>query len=114
MKEHAWSDSIDAAITVCNREGKILYMNDRAAATFAADGGRTLVGKSLLPCHPEAARRKIGRIMDSRQANTYTIEKSGVKKLIHQTPWYADGKLGGLVEFSIVLPSEMPHFKRSE
>lgn len=113
MKEHAWPDSIDMAITVCDRDGIILYMNEKSEATFAAAGGRALVGKNLMDCHPEAAQRKIGRIMESRQANTYTIEKHGLKKLIHQAPWYRDGELGGLVEFSLVLPDEMPHFKRN-
>lgn len=112
MKEHAWPDGIDVAITVCNREGTILYMNGRSESTFAADGGGTLAGKSLMPCHPEAARRKIGRLMETGQANTYTIEKNGAKKLIHQAPWYENGELGGLVEFSIVLPVDMPHFIR--
>lgn len=113
MKESAWPDSIDMAITVCDREGIILYMNEKAAATFAADGGGSLVGRDLMACHPEAAQQKIGRIMASRRANTYTIEKHGLKKLIHQAPWYRDGELGGLVELSVVLPADMPHFKRS-
>lgn len=112
MKEHAWPDSIDMAITVCDRQGVILYMNEKAAATFSSKGGKELVGKSLMPCHPEAARNKISRIMESRQANSYTIEKNSVKKLIHQAPWYRNGELGGLVEFSIVLPADMPHFVR--
>jgi transcriptional regulator with PAS, ATPase and Fis domain len=113
MKQHAWPDGIDVAITVCDRAGTILYMNGKSAATFAAQGGGTLVGRSLMPCHPEAARDRIGRIMETRQANTYTIEKNGVRKLIHQAPWYEKGELGGLVEFSIVLPADMPHYKRS-
>jgi hypothetical protein len=52
------------------------------------------------------------------ESNSYTISKNGVKKLIHQTPWYKIGKdgngktIGGLVEVSIVLPDEMPHFVR--
>ncbi len=112
MKEHAWPDSIDMAITVCDRDGIILYMNEKAMATFAADGGGALIGKNLTACHPEAARNKISRIMESRQANSYTIEKNSVKKLIHQAPWYRNGELGGLVEFSIVLPADMPHFVR--
>lgn len=113
MKEHAWPDAVDVAITVCDREGTILYMNGRSEATFAAGGGGTLVGRSLLPCHPEAAQRKIGRLMETGQANTYTIEKNGARKLIHQAPWYENGELGGLVEFSILLPADMPHYKRS-
>lgn len=113
MNGFSWLQGVDVAITVCDRGGIILYMNDRAAATFAADGGKALVGKSLADCHPQAARQKIDRLMESRQANSYTIEKNGVKKLIHQAPWFQDNELGGLVEFSIVLPCELPHFKRS-
>ncbi len=53
------------------------------------------------------------------ETNSYTISKNGVKKLIHQTPWYKignDGKkmVGGLVEVSIVLPDDMPHFDRGQ
>ncbi|MDD2576134.1 MAG: diguanylate cyclase, partial [Bacteroidales bacterium] len=46
------------------------------------------------------------------QTNAYTIEKEGLKKLIYQTPWYENGEFGGLVEFSIVIPMDMPHFVR--
>ena len=112
MKNPIWLDGVDAAITVCDCAGVILYMNEKAALTFAADGGRALVGRNLMDCHPEPARQKIRRIMESGAANTYTIEKNGVKKLIHQAPWYQDGALAGLVEFSIVIPSELPHFVR--
>ena len=46
--------------------------------------------------------------------NTYTVEKNGVKKLIHQTPWRdEEGKIAGLVEFSTVLPADMPHYVRT-
>jgi len=112
MKGQAWLDRIDVAVTVCDREGVIVYMNDRAAATFQAGGGRGLLGKSLWDCHPEPAREKIRRIMETGQSNSYTIEKNGVKKLIHQAPWPGNGGLGGLVEFSIVIPVDLPHFVR--
>ena len=45
--------------------------------------------------------------------NTYSISKNGLKKIIHQTPWRRDGKIAGLVEFSIVLPADMPHYDRA-
>lgn len=32
--------------------------------------------------------------------------------MIYQTVWKEDGKIAGLVEFSIVLPEEMPHHDR--
>lgn len=113
MENPAWMGSNDVAITVCDREGIIVYMNDQAARTFAADGGKALLGKNLWDCHPEAARKKIRRIMETGANNSYTIEKNGVKKLIHQAPWFEKGELRGLVEFSLAIPLTMPHFIRS-
>ena len=113
MENPAWMNGIDVAVTVCDREGIIIYMNDQATRTFAADGGKALLGKNLWDCHPEAARKKIQRIMTTGASNSYTIEKNGVKKLIHQTPWRENGELAGLVEFSLVIHFALPHFVRS-
>ncbi len=46
------------------------------------------------------------------EKNVYTIEKKGKKKLIYQAPWFLDGAFGGLVELSLEIPFEMPHFIR--
>ena len=93
-------------------EGKILEMNNKACATFAKYGGADLIGKSLYDCHSENSQQKIHQLLIDGNSNTYTIEKVGTKKLIHQTPWYQDGKIAGLVELSIELPQEMPHIVR--
>ena len=108
----SWQEAFPHAITVCNREGVILFMNERACATFAQQGGAALVGTSLLDCHPEPARRKLAALLCSGKANVYTIEKNGVRKLIYQSPWYAAGQYAGVVELSLELPAEMPHFVR--
>jgi transcriptional regulator with PAS, ATPase and Fis domain len=113
MKNSTWLEQIDIAVTVCDREGMILYMNGKATQTFAADGGMSLVGKKLWECHPESARQKIRRLMETGGSNTYTIEKNGIRKLIHQVPWYENGELSGLVELSLVIPQVLPHFIRS-
>ncbi len=107
-----WSTEFPAAITVCDREGVIVAMNDRAAQSFAADGGRALIGTNALDCHPPAAREKMERLLATGAANVYTIEKSGVKKLIYQAPWYQDGVRAGIVELSFELPAVLPHFIR--
>ncbi|MCU0275529.1 MAG: PAS domain-containing protein [Acidobacteria bacterium] len=112
MELPAWLNGLDVAVTVCDRLGVIVFMNAQAARTFAADGGKALLGKTLWACHPEAAQEKIRRLLATGAANSYTIEKNGVRKLIHQAPWSENGVLSGLVEFSIVIPSELPHFKR--
>jgi hypothetical protein len=79
---------------------------------FAKDGGRALVGKNLLDCHPEPARLRFAARLASATPNTYTIEKKGVRKLIHQVPWYRDGVFSGVVELSFELPATLPHFVR--
>ena len=112
MADHAWINEFPGAITVCDVDGIILEMNDQAAKGYAADGGRALIGKNMLDCHPEPARTKTKRLLESKQKNIYTIEKKGVKKLIYQAPWYRDGNFCGLVELSLEIPSEMPHFVR--
>jgi transcriptional regulator with PAS, ATPase and Fis domain len=112
MSEHSWSTEFPGAIIVCDANGIIVEMNDRAARNYEKDGGRALIGKNLLDCHPEPARTKTQRLLETQQKNVYTIEKKGVKKLIYQSPWYRDGQFAGLVELSLEIPSELPHFIR--
>ncbi len=113
MSEHDWLKEFPAAVTVCDANGIILEMNDRAARTFEKDGGYALVGKNLLDCHSDASRGKVQQLLASHEKNVYTIEKNGVKKLIYQSPWYKNGEYAGFVEVSLEIPFEMPHFVRS-
>jgi transcriptional regulator with PAS, ATPase and Fis domain len=105
-------NALDGAITVTDRDDIIIYMNDRAKATFEKDGGGSLIGKSLMDCHSEDSREKIREIKRTGKNNIYTIEKNGKKKLIFQSPWIAEGEFKGLIELSIEIPFEMPHFIR--
>jgi len=112
MNNVPWADGSPVAITVCDRNGIILYMNDKSAITFAKDGGRELIGRSVFDCHPEPSRSILQEMIESRKANVYTVEKSGVKKLIYQVPWYQDQNYAGFVEYSFEIPFDMPHFIR--
>ena len=113
LKMENWANELPfMAITISDKDGKIIEMNDRSAMTFQKSGGRELIGKQLMDCHPEKAQMIIREMMSSPKTNAYTIEKEGLKKLIYQTPWYENGEFGGLVEFSIIIPMDMPHFKR--
>lgn len=110
---HSWVKEFPAAVTVCDPEGIILEMNDKAALSFQKDGGYELIGKNLLDCHPGASRRKLEDLLVIRKANVYTIEKNGIKKLIYQSPWYTSGEYAGFVEMAFEIPFAMPHFIRS-
>jgi hypothetical protein len=51
-------------------------------------------------------------LLRTPRANSYTVEKLGKKKLIHQTPFSRDGVFAGVVEIGIELPDPLPHFVR--
>ena len=112
MKNDNWIKEFGGAITVCDKKGIIVAMNDKAIKTFAKDGGAKLIGKNVIDCHPTAAKMKLKRIMKGRKSNVYTIEKNGIKKLIYQSPWHKKGKYMGFVEISLEIPFEMPNFIR--
>jgi hypothetical protein len=113
MIDSIWAKEFPGAITVCDAAGIILEMNDKAAKSFETSGGYQLIGSQLLDCHPEPARTKFQHLLETRQANIYTIEKNGIHKLIYQSPWYQDGEYRGFVELSLEIPVEMPHFIRA-
>jgi transcriptional regulator with PAS, ATPase and Fis domain len=113
MTEHDWIKEFPAAVTVCDPQGVILAMNDKAALTYEKDGGYDLIGRNMLDCHPEQARIKTEKLLADREKNVYTIEKNGIKKLIYQSPWFQDGNYAGIVEISLEIPFEMPHFLRN-
>jgi PAS domain-containing protein len=112
IDDFAWLDGIAVAATVCNLDGTCLYLNEQAARLFANDGGRALLGKNLLDCHPERARSMFAAQLSGPSPNTYTIEKNGKRKLIHQIPWYQGDVFAGVVELSFELPASIPHFVR--
>jgi hypothetical protein len=107
-----WIREFPAAVTVCNVDGIIIAMNDKARITFAEEGGAKLIGSNLLDCHSEPARSKVANLLKSKSLNVYTIEIGGIKKLIYQSPWYDNGEYAGFVELSLPIPTEMPHFVR--
>ena len=112
--ETDWVRNLPVAVTVCDAQGTIIYMNEKSCKTFESRGGRGLVGRNVLDCHPEPARTRLKTLLENHEGNCYTIEKQGRKKLIYQTPLYDEnGEFGGLVELSLEIPFEMPHFVRS-
>lgn len=110
IEDVRWAEGMNCAVTVCDAEGVILYMNEKARATFAKHGD--LIGKNLFGCHSESSKAKIRHMLATGESNAYTISKLGQKKMIYQTPWRRDGRIAGMVEISMVIPEEMPHYVR--
>ena len=111
MERVAWYEDMNCAVTVCDKEGVIIYQNKPARELYASHGN--LVGKNLFPCHNPHSQEIIRRLLSEGSTNAYTIEKRGVKKVIYQSAWRDDkGEVAGLVEFSMIVPAQMPHFVR--
>lgn len=105
-------DRVPYIVTISDQNGTIIYMNHESIATFSPDG-QSLVGHNLSEFHGPRAKQMIDHMMTTGETNTYTIEKRGAKKIIHQAPWYdQNGKIAGLIELSIRIPFEMPHYIR--
>lgn len=107
-----WAKCAGCAITICDKEGVVLYMNDMARLTFAKHGN--MVGRNLFDCHNERSQKMIRHMLATGSTNAYTITKNGIQKLIFQTPWRHGGEIAGLAEISIPLPSDMPHYDRDK
>jgi len=107
-----WSDEFEGAITICDLEGIITYMNETSRKQFAKYGGGDLIGTNLLDCHSEPSRTKLVEQLSNPTTNTYTIEKNGTKKIIHQSPLFIKGVFSGVIEMSFQLPDRMVHHIR--
>lgn len=109
-----WAFGMDCAVTVVDCECKIIYMNEKSRETFASRGGGDLIGHNIMDYHNERSRHIINRLLAEGGSNAYTISKEGKRKMIYQTVWHtSEGELGGLVELSMIIPEEMPHYFRS-
>ena len=56
---------VNLAVTICDKEGKILEMNDKSRKTFLKPGQEDLIGKNVLDCHPEPAHSLLADISDA-------------------------------------------------
>jgi transcriptional regulator with PAS, ATPase and Fis domain len=100
------------AVTACDKNANIIYMNDKSLDTFRKSEADNFIGKSLFDCHNIISTEKIKKLLETGKTNSYTIEKNGQKKLIYQCPWYKDNQIAGLVEISLIIPDKIPHYVR--
>ena len=106
----SWAEELNCAVTVCDSDGIILYMNKKSRETFSSHGN--LIGKNLFECHSEPSQAKIRHMLATGESNSYTISKGGLRKKIYQSPWRHNGIIAGMVEISMVIPEELPHYIR--
>lgn len=108
-----WAFRTNCAITVADADCNIIYMNERSRQTFAHRGGADLIGHNLMDYHNDNSKAIIRRLLSEGGTNAYTIEKEGVRKMIFQSAWRDESdRIAGLVELSMVIPADMPHYIR--
>ena len=109
-KTFDYLEKVAFAATVCDKDGIVLYQNERARKR---DGG--VVGKNLYDCHNARSCEMIRKMITTGESNTYEIIRHGKRRLLHQTPWYEeDGIVAGLIELSVDLPDSYPVFDRDK
>ena len=102
---------LNFSVTVCDREGIVVYQN---ICSKANDGD--VVGKNLFRCHSQKTGEKIRQLMEMGESNTYEIIKHGKRFLVKHTPWCEEtgGVVSGLIELVIDLPDNYPVFDRDK
>jgi len=114
MEKVNWSKYFPASITVTDANGTIIEMNDASINSYIKDGGAALIGTNAIDCHKEPTLSKIKKLYADHELNVYTITKNGKKKLVYQASYFIEGKFSGIVEMSLPLPEEIPHFDRDK
>ena len=98
-------EHIDYSVTICDKEGIVVYQN-----AVSRENEGNVIGRSLFKCHKEKSNEKIRHMIETGDNNTYEILKHGKRFLIRHSPWYdtENGSVTGLIELSIPLPDKYP------
>lgn len=68
-----WAEQVGCAVTICDADCRILFMNEHSRQTFARHGD--IIGHDLMQYHPAHAQAKIREMLSTGSTNAYTIEK---------------------------------------
>lgn len=100
-------DGLRAAVTLADEDFQIRFMNDRAEAFYADDGGLELIGKDLLDCHPREEhkaliraaydRYRAGDLTPTRYYHSQKEEGDAPQSIVH-IPLMVGGDFRGIAE----------------
>jgi len=97
-------DGLRAAVTIADQDFQISFMNDRAAAFYAEDGGAELIGRNLLDCHNDEHKRVIRAAYTRYRAGDLTPtryraqKEDGAPRSIVHIPLMVEGRFRGIAE----------------
>ena len=108
-----WLEKLPCSVMICDKNYKILYMNEMSAKDHAKDGGKKMVGTDLMDCHPLEAQAKMRKMLTSAQPNVYTMQWKKKKKLVYQCQWKRGRSVGGLFQLVFKIPEDIPNIVKS-
>ncbi len=112
MEKHAWYKVFPGAITITDKNGIVIEMNERSKKLYEKDSGCAVLGRNVLTRHPPGTREKVRQIYETQSFNIYSNTRDGKKHLIYQAPYFIAGEFSGIVELLLDLPDDIPHFDR--
>ena len=98
-------DGVRAAVTITDQDFLISFMNDRAAAFYAEDGGTELIGSNVLDCHDRDEHKELIRAAyvryragDLTPTRYRTQKEDGAIEIVVHIPVMIEGQFRGVAE----------------
>ena len=101
-----WINEFEGKVTICDKLGTIIYLNNKAIKNFEKEGGLKLIGTNIYSCHPEPSRTKLRELIEKCETNVYYTIKNGERHLIHQAPLFENGHYKWYAEFIFDIPHD--------
>lgn len=93
----------DIIVSVCDKDGIITYLNDKARYYFQEPDMPELLGSDIMDCHPEPSKSRFKEMMTTHETQSIIKGEGDKKRVIHQTPFYNKGVFEGYIEIIIPL-----------
>lgn len=102
-----WVNSFPAEIIVCDPDGNIVEMNQKAILLYQEEGGEAMVGRNIFDHHEEPSRSQVKSVVNQRKTTIYTAEQGGNKKLVCIAPWFQQDEYAGFTLLVLDLPAHL-------
>ena len=113
MTDYRWVKEFAGVVIVCDKEGTILELNDRAIDFNADQGGVELIGANAIDCHSAATQKEARESLKTGRVHLDLIDRGDGKLfLTYIAPWYQDGEYQGLTELILEVPPQDSHLIR--
>jgi transcriptional regulator with PAS, ATPase and Fis domain len=108
MTDLNWIQAMTEAAIVCDKEGIILEINDKALV-FNNREREDLIGTNVVDCHQENNHPKVRQLLQAGKHDMHIIHTNDTQFISYFSPWQKDGEYAGLIEFILEMPAHKLH-----